>query len=318
MSEIGCHFQGFDGLPEELKGCVLTIGNFDGVHVGHRRILDCCRQHADQEGLRMVVLTFDPPPDLVLRAEDEPQRIDPAEPNALRLCQAGADHVVVAQTDESLVAMSPEEFLDQVVHRYFAPRHVVEGKNFYFGIGRSGNVQTLRDAGARRGFVVHVVEPVVRTVRGKKSRISSTLIRLLIQTGRVEEARDLLARPYALYGRVVSGCGQGRVLQFPTANLDPGEQVVPIDGVYAGTSLMAGREVPTAISIGTKPTLGPGERTIEAHLIDETGELDLYEQQLEVRFEKRLRDQVRFESVEALREAIDRDVQAVRQLHARS
>ncbi len=298
--------------PPELHGCVLTIGNFDGVHLGHRRILDTCRDLAEPTGAPVVALTFDPPPDLVLRPGDDPQRIDPLEEKVHWILQAGADHAVIATADPMLLAMAPEEFIDQIIMRYFSPRHLVEGPNFYFGLGRSGNVDLLREAGAERAYVVHMVEPVEKEIRGRKQRVSSTLVRLLVQAGRVEEAAHCLARPFALYGRIIPGAGHGRILEFPTANIDPTGQVMPLDGVYAGLAEIDGMHSPAAVSVGTKPTLGPAPRVVEAFLLDASK--DLYHRRMKLSLLKRIRDQERFDNADILKDQIAKDVARVREI----
>jgi riboflavin kinase/FMN adenylyltransferase len=306
------HVHRLDDLDDRLHGCVLTMGNFDGVHEGHRRILQTCRQYADPCGAPVVAMTFDPPPDLVLRPGDEPQRIDPLQVKTQLLLEAGADEVVIATAEPMLLAMSPIEFIDGLIMEHFAPRHIVEGRNFFFGLQRSGNVQTLRDAGAQRGYLVHVVDPVHREIRGERARVSSTLVRLLVRSGRVDEAMACLTRPFALHGRVIEGAGQGRMMNFPTANIDPSGQVMPADGVYAGSAEVEGRPSCAAISIGTKPTFAGHERTVEAYLLDDSGEW--YGKALTLRFLRWLRDQEAFANADILKEHIAEDVQRVREI----
>jgi riboflavin kinase/FMN adenylyltransferase len=306
------HIHRLDSLGDELHGCVLTMGNFDGVHEGHRRILQTCRDYADPCGAPVVAVTFDPPPDLVLRPGDEPQRIDPLHVKARLLLEAGADEVVIVTTEPMLLAMAPTEFIDQIIMQHFAPRHIVEGRNFFFGLQRSGNVQTLRDAGAQRGYLVHVVDPVRRELRGDPQRVSSTLVRLLVQAGRVDEAMECLTRPFALYGRVIEGAGQGRMMNYPTANIDPSGQVMPLDGVYAGLAEIDEQPCCAAISIGTKPTFGAHERTVEAYLLDRSG--DYYGKPMALRFFRWLRGQEAFRNADILKEHIAEDVQRVREI----
>ena len=306
------HIHRLDNLEDQLHGCVLTMGNFDGVHEGHRRILQTCRQYAEPHGAPVVAMTFDPPPDLVLRPGDDPQRIDPLQVKAKLLLEAGADEVVIVTAEPMLLAMAPLEFIDQLIMEHFAPRHIVEGRNFFFGLQRSGNVETLRAAGAQRGYLVHVVDPVRREIRGESQRVSSTLVRLLVQTGRVEEAGEILTRPFALYGRVIEGDGQGRKMNYPTANIDPSGQVMPMDGVYAGQAEIEGETCLAAISIGTKPTFGAHERTVEAYLLDTSG--DYYGKGMTLRFSRWLREQEAFKTADILKEHIAEDVQRVREI----
>jgi len=312
MARDGRVIHGLDCLSKSVRHCVLTIGNFDGVHLGHRRILQTVRALADAEKAPAVAMTFEPPPDLVLRPQDAPKRLTPPDVKARLLLEAGADFVVQEKTEPMLLAMAPEEFIDQIVVRRLEPRHVVEGPNFYFGLARSGNIRVLSEAGASRGFFVHVVDSALAELPEGPRRISSTLIRQLVADGRIEDANRCLGRPFAIYGRVVPGQGHGRILQFPTANIDPGEQVVPADGVYAGKAEVKGRQHPAAVSVGTKPTLGPAPRTVEAFLIDAAG--DLYDQAMTLSFLQRLRGQERFGGIDSLREQIAKDVERVREI----
>ncbi len=307
---------GLDSLPGGIAGCVLTIGNFDGVHLGHQRILATARELAGPHGLAVVAMTFEPPPDLVIRPADAPQRLAPQTEKCRQLLAAGADWVVTAAARPELFAMTPQEFIDRVVVGKFAPRHIVEGPNFFFGRGRSGDVNTLRQAGAAGGFEMHVVEPVTLDIGGARQRVSSTLVRDLVAQGSMPDARSCLGRPYTLYGPVVTGAGQGRLLDFPTANLAPGQQILPPDGVYAGQARFGEAVYTAAISIGTKPTLGPAPRVIEAFLLDAHG--NFYNKDMALGFLQRVRGQERFDSIESLRRQIAKDVQSVREICQRS
>ncbi len=305
--------EGLENVPAEARRGVLTVGNFDGVHLGHRRILQSARAIADSEGLKLAVMTFEPPPELILRPDQEPRRVLPPSEKARLILAAGADYVVSARTDQALLAMAPDEFIEQVITGAFAPRHVVEGPNFHFGLSRGGDVHTLRQAGDREGFTVKVVEAVRLELSGAgEVRISSTLIRDLLIEGRVEDAAACLGRPFALFAEVIQGRGHGRVLEFPTANVEPGEQVCPGDGVYAGKAIIADREFPAAISIGDKPTFGESGRTVEAFLIGAEG--DFYGQQIAIQFLQRIRDQKKFADADALKEQIAKDVARVREV----
>ena len=305
--------QGLDAVADPLRGCVLTIGNFDGVHLGHQRILQTARALADAERSRVVALTFDPPPDLVLRPEDEPQRLTPHNERCRLLLEGGCDCVVTAGADMKLLRMAPEEFILRVIVARFAPRHVVEGEDFFFGRGRSGNVETLRLAGSRAGYILHVVAPAMQELPEGPVRVSSTLIRRLIAAGRIEHANRCLGRDFTLYGCVRAGQGRGRVLEFPTANLEVAGQICPADGVYAGLAEAAGVRTAAAISIGDKPTFGPGQRRcVEAFLLEAGG--DYYDEYMALGFRRRLRDQRRFAGAEELKAQIAKDVQRVREI----
>jgi riboflavin kinase/FMN adenylyltransferase len=298
---------------------VLTVGNFDGVHLGHQRILATARGLADAHGAAVVVLTFDPPPDLVIRPDDPPRRITPHAERCRLLRAAGADWVVTLKSEPALLDMGPDEFVQDIVLGRLAPAHVVEGQDFFFGRRRRGTVRTLEDWGRRAGFGVHVVEAVALDFPEGPARISSSLIRRLVAAGRIADANRCLGREFALFGKVVPGQGQGRVLAFPTANIDPTEQVIPADGIYAGRAAVGNLHTAAAISIGNKPTLGPIlASVVEAFLLElelklDTG-ADFYGQEMTLSFVARLRDQQKFASVDELRDQIAKDVKRVRQL----
>jgi len=312
MADTRC-IQGLERVPASAGGYVLTIGNFDGVHLGHRLILQRARALADAEGAPLAAMTFEPPPDLVLRPQDAPQRITPLGPKCALLRKAGADWVLVARADRAFLAKSPADFIDEIICRRLSARHVVEGDNFFFGHDRSGNIDTLRLAGSKKGFLVHVVEPVAMELPEGPQRVSSSLVRRLVAAGRMEDAARCLGRPFALYGDVVSGQGHGRLLDFPTANIQPDQQVVPADGVYAGKAWIGEAAFKAAISVGNKPTLGPAAGTcVEAFLIDARG--DYYGREMSLSFHARLRGQERFQDAPSLRAQIAKDVQRVREI----
>jgi len=310
MTDERC-IQGLGRVPAELRGCVLTIGNFDGVHVGHRRIVALAGELAGGRA-PVVALTFEPPPNLLLRPGDVPRRLTLPDEKCRLLLAAGAGWVVTAETTAELLSLTADDFIARVALERFAPRAIVEGPDFFFGRGRAGSVETLRAAGAKAGFEVRLAEPVTIDLPAEgRQAVSSTLVRRLLLEGRVDAAARCLGRPYAMSGRVVAGRRVGRLLEYPTANLEPGEQLVPADGVYAGWATM-GREVhAAAVSIGSKPTFdGGGQRAVEAFLLGGSG--DYYGRRLTIAFARRLRDQERFPGAEALKAQIARDVESVR------
>ncbi len=305
--------EGLDSLPSEVRQGVLTIGNFDGVHVGHQRILSEAKELATSEAAVVVAMTFDPPPDLVLRPADAPERLTLNEQKGQLLISRGADWVVTVRPTPKLLALPAEAFIERVIVGRFDPHHLVEGHNFLFGRERSGTIETLREAGPSSGFQLQVVEPVLLDFPQGRQRVSSTLIRGFLRAGNVEQANRCLGREFAICGRVVAGQGQGRRLACPTVNIDPGEQIVPADGVYAGRGELGGREYVAAISIGNKPTFGPAaKRVVEAHLLDAQG--DFYEQTITLRFVRWMRDQQRFEGPQALKAQMTKDIQHVRDI----
>lgn len=306
---------GMENIPPSLRRCSLAIGNFEGVHLGHQRIVQTARILAANEKLPVVAMTFDPPPELVIRPEGPPRRITPIEEKCRLLLSAGADHVVVASSSLQLLAMPPKEFVQTIIVSQLAARYVVEGRDFHFGAKRGGDINLLGLLGCQYGFAVHVVEAVMLDFPAGPQRISSTLIRQLVARGNVEDARRCMNRPYTAHGLVVSGEGQGKLLDFPTVNLGPCEQIIPADGVYAGRAVIEGQSFAAAISVGHKPTLGPSpQQYIEAHLLDASG--DFYGQAMALSFLHRLRDQEKFADQAALKAQIAEDVEAVRAIFA--
>jgi riboflavin kinase/FMN adenylyltransferase len=305
--------EGLENLPGSVRGCVLTIGNFDGVHRGHQRIIEVARRKAAAEKTSLVVMTFDPTPAVLLVPERAPQLILPNEVKYRLLGECGATLVAVVHTTPEFLALSPEDFLRLILEK-FAPRHLVEGPNFFYGKGRCGNVETLKAQAPAMNFGVSIVEAVKLEIaeEGGEVRVSSSIVRRLIREGHVADAARCLRRPFTLYGLVVGGEHRGRLLEFPTANVDPNGLVSPDDGVYAGSVEIGAATYLAAISVGAKPTFGGEARAIEAHLLDASG--DFYDQPIALTFVQRLRDQRKFPDVESLKAQIAKDVQRVREL----
>ena len=304
--------QGLDNLPAPCRRGVLSVGIFDGVHLGHQAILAQARRRADDLAAPCCALTFDPPPAALLAPGRRGDLVLPLAVCCRLLRQAGADSVIVVRTTPEFLDIEPEAFVRQVLVDRLAARAVVEGPNFFFGRHRSGDIHTLRRLAGEGGFEVVEVPPVMIELPEGRHRVASSLIRRLLRDGRVDAAGCCLGRPYQLHGHVVAGRRRGRVLQFPTANLEPDGVLAPADGVYAARAEVAGRHWPAAVSIGVNPTFEGHARVIEAHLIDGSG--DYYGQPMILSFVQRLRPQERFASAEALREQIARDVQRVREL----
>ncbi len=292
---------------------VLTIGNFDGVHRGHVAIAAAARRYADARGLPVVALTFEPHPLEILRPGAGPQRLGTPEEKLAALHAAGIDRTVVVESTPEFLNIAADAFVRDVVMTRFRPVHIVEGHNFGFGQGRSGDVETLRKFGAEFGYTVEVVPPVQqRMPDGTEERVSSSLIRKLLLAGEVALASAALGRPYALAGEVVTGSRRGRMLGFPTANVAVRDVLIPADGVYAGIAEFSGGKWRAAVSIGRALTFDEDVRQIEAHLLDFDG--DLYDQALTLRLVRRLRGQRKFASGDELMEQIARDVAEVRQV----
>lgn len=306
------YIQSLEAVPREARRCVLTIGNFDGVHVGHQRIVDAARSQAERRRCAVTAMTFEPPPEMVLHPSAVPMRILPPAERYRRLRQAGVDWVVALPTDRALLEMPAREFIDRIIVGTFAPCCIVEGENFFFGRGRQGTIDVLRTASTAGDFDVQAVAPLMTEIDGVRQQISSTLIRKLVSAGRVADAENCLGRPFTLYGRVMSGHGRGRMMDYPTANLDPGQQIVPADGIYAGRAEIRGASYPAAISVGSPPTFDSAPWSIEAFLLNAEG--DFYDETMALSFVTRLRDQERFADVSALKARIAQDVQRVRDI----
>ncbi len=302
---------GLEQVPDALQGCVLTIGNFDGVHRGHQQILAQAGLFGDRTDHMVVVLTFDPHPLEIVSPGRAPQRLMPLSEKVCRLTQAGADAVVVARSEPALLSLEPDDFIETFIERKFKPSYVVEGWSFRFGKGRKGTADVLRDLGARHGFEVFIVEPVRLQVADDETvLVTSSMIRELIREGQVDRAHLCLGRPYALFGEVATGHGRGSKLGYPTANLGQIDQLIPAEGVYAGRAEVCGGSYDAAVSIGTTPTFGSSSLQVEAFLLDCT--VELYGQPMKLEFLRFLRGQQRFESAEALAEQIEQDVRQVR------
>jgi len=286
---------------------VVAIGVFDGLHLGHRAILDRALARAHAAGVRCVVMSFDPHPDVVLAKSGfhSPPPLTPLGERRERLTALGVDAFDVLPFTRELAALEPEAFVDRHLVGPHAPAALVVGEGFALGRGRSGTVERLRAIGATRGFAVEAVPLVV--VDG--APVSSTRIRATLAEGKVAETARLLGRRYTLRGTVVTGDGRGRELGYPTANLRLYEdRVVPADGIYAVLARLGDERTlrPAAMSIGMRPTFDGQLRTLEVHLLDWSG--NLVGRPLEVEFVDWLRPERRFESAAALIEAMDRDV----------
>ena len=300
---------------ERLQDCaglrfpVVTIGNFDGVHVGHQAVLKLARDRVRLQQGTAVVLTFEPHPLRVLAPGVELKFLSDPEEKLALLEEAGVDVVVRLPFTREFAAQTPDEFMVQVLRDGLGTRELFVGQNFRFGKERLGTIQTLMAAGPRLGFTVHAIAPVVL----EGAPVSSTRIRDLVQAGAVAEAATLLGRPYKLRGTVIRGNRRGGELGYPTANLLPPEgRVLPPDGVYA-TQLKVDTQTWGAVTyIGKRPTFGEGARMIETYLLD--GGRDLYGCRVTIMVHERLRGDQAFESAEGLARQIAADVARTRDI----
>ncbi|GAB3197285.1 bifunctional riboflavin kinase/FAD synthetase [Nocardioides hungaricus] len=305
-------WRSLDEVPDDLGSTVVVIGNFDGVHLGHRHVVSRAREIADDRGLSVVAVTFDPHPMAVLRPEHAPTTLTSLEVRAELLGAAGADAVLAMPFDRDVASWSPEEFVERVLVGGLRANAVVVGANFRFGHRAAGDVGTLRELGKRQGFTAEGIP-----LDGGPQVWSSTYVRMSLAAGDVAGAAEALGRPYAVRGTVVEGDKRGRELGFPTANV-PADALtaVPPDGVYAGwlRRTDTGEVLPAAISVGTNPTFdGVRDRRVESYVLDRT-DLELYGVEVEVSFVDRLRGMVAFDSVGALVEQMKADVDRAREL----
>lgn len=291
-----------DDHPPEYRGGVVSIGNFDGVHRGHGKILETLVARANEIGRPAVVLTFDPHPIRLLRPEAEPPSLSTLERKAELLTAAGVDVVIAYPTDQALLDLSPEGFFETIVRGRLDAAGLVEGPNFYFGKNRGGDVATLRELTEAAGMSLDVVEPL----RVGEDYVSSSRIRTAIASGDVSTAVELLGHHYRVSGIVERGAGRGRELDTPTANLAEIRTLLPAPGVYAGRTEIDGDAYTAAVNIGPNPTFGDDAMKVEAHLVGYEG--DLYGRSLALDFVDRIRDVRTFDSVEELQTQIAADV----------
>jgi riboflavin kinase/FMN adenylyltransferase len=308
-------------IPAGFGPSVVAIGKFDGVHAGHRAVLERAMVDAAGTGAKVVAVTFDRNPLAVLRPELCPESLIGVTQKAQLLAETGIDATLMLHFDEELASLSAREFVERVLVGALGVQTVLVGSDFRFGHRGAGNPELLRELGGELGFRVDVVDDV-RAIEGDR-RVSSTWIREVLTEGDVTTAAKLLGRPHSVWGEVVHGLKRGRSLGFPTANLSTDlEGFIPADGVYAGwlieqgstDGLRPGIRHPAAISVGTNPTFDDVPvRQVEAYVLDET-ELDLYGQSVEVQFVARVRGMVAFDGVDSLVAQMTDDVARVRGL----
>ncbi|MCA9123513.1 MAG: bifunctional riboflavin kinase/FAD synthetase [Planctomycetales bacterium] len=291
-----------DELPPQLRGGAVSIGNFDGVHQGHARIVETLRTQAAKVGGPSVVFTFDPHPVRLLRPGNVPPPLTWTDRKAELIAELNVDGMIVYPTDEQLLALTPHEFFQRIVVEQLGSRGMVEGPNFYFGKDRGGDIGVLQALCDAHDIHLDVVQPL--TV--DSAYVSSSRIRGLIELGDVGQAAEMLTRPYRIRGMVIHGDGRGTKIGFPTANIDAIDTILPGFGVYAGVAHLANEQWPAAINIGPNPTFGDDRFKVEAHLIGYSG--SLYGQPLEVDFLSRVRETRPFDSVEDLQKQLAADV----------
>jgi riboflavin kinase/FMN adenylyltransferase len=323
--QIGERFDGLAAIPGDWGRSVVCIGVFDGVHLGHRVIIDATRRLAEEVEGRVVAVTFDPHPSAVVRPDTQPRMLSTLDHRVALLGEAGVDAVLVLAFSPELASWTPGEFVDRVLVRGLHASGVVVGQGFRFGHRAAGDVALLEKLGAADDFVVAPIALEVGAVveHGDTGEVvwSSTYIRQCVLEGDVAEAARALNRPHRVEGIVVHGDHRGRDLGYPTANLDPVEHTaVPADGVYAGWLVRSAglitEALPAAISIGTNPTFDGEERRVEAYVLDRT-DLDLYGERVAFDFVERLRPTLKFDGIDPLLVQMADDVRKAREILTR-
>ncbi|QZY28083.1 bifunctional riboflavin kinase/FAD synthetase [Nocardioides coralli] len=303
-------WRSLDDVPASLGATTVVIGNFDGVHRGHRAVIARARGSAETSERPLVAVTFDPHPMAVLRPEHAPSILTAIDTRAALLAEAGVDHVLALPFSREMAGWSPEQFIDRVLVEALHAATVVVGANFRFGSRAAGDVALLREVGRSRGFTAEGI-----ALDGGPQVWSSTYVRTCLAAGDVAGAAEALGRPFTVRGEVVVGDRRGRELGYPTANVPIAEgMAAPSDGVYAGwlTRLDTAERYPAAISVGTNPTFaGERARRVEAYALDRD-DLELYGVEVEVTFVDRLRGMVRFDGAEPLLETMADDVRRTR------
>lgn len=295
-------------FPPTLRGGALTIGNFDGVHLGHQVLINQLKNYATELGSAAIVFTFDPHPVRLLRPEQTPPPLTWTNRKADLLAELGVDVVVAYPTDREMLNLTYQEFFQQIVIDQLGAKAMVEGPNFFFGKGRKGNTEKLSILCEENKVRLNIVAPLL----ADDNYVSSSRIRELIREGEVAAAAEMLTHPYRIRGMVTHGAARGSKIGFPTANLDAIDTLVPAKGVYAGRTYVAGRSHWSALHIGPNPTFGEQVIKVESHLLD--FESSLYGQVIEVDFICRLRDIRQFESAEELKQQLSQDVAETRNI----
>jgi riboflavin kinase / FMN adenylyltransferase len=304
-------YKGLDGVPAGFGPSAVTIGKFDGVHRGHRAVIDRIRSIAAEGDLRAVVVTFDRNPLALLAPDKCPDSLVSVRQKLELLATTGVDATVMLPFDRALASVPATEFVERVLVDTLHAKAVLVGSDFRYGARGAGDVALLKDLGAKFGFTVEVVDDV--RPEGER-RVSSTWIRELLAEGDVRHATRLLGHTPAVSGIVVHGAKRGRELGYPTANLSPeSEGLIPGDGVYAGWLTDSGTRYPAAISVGNNPTFeGVAKKQVEAYVLDR--ELDLYDHVVDVEFVERLRGMVAFTNIPDLIETMRGDVDRARDI----
>jgi riboflavin kinase / FMN adenylyltransferase len=287
--------RGLHNLSQRHQGCVLTVGNYDGVHLGHQHMIGMVKARAAELGARAAVLVFEPSSKEFIDPAGAPPRLTRWREKYLALAAQGLDRMVTLRFDDCMRAMTPQRFVDELLVTGLGVRHVVVGNDFRYGAHARGTIDMLRHAGSAHGFGVEQIEPFVFD----GVRVSSTVVRERLGCGDFDGAARLLGRPYRMLGQVIHGKELGRTLGFPTANLRLMRRKSPVYGILAVLVRGVGEvAMPAVASLGTRPTVDGKEVLLEVHVFDFAG--DLYGREIEVEFVAKLRDEVKFDSLDAM------------------
>jgi len=301
--------RGLHNISRRHQGCVLTVGNYDGVHLGHQKMIGALKARATELRSAATVLVFEPSSKEFIDPEGAPPRLTRWREKFLALAAQGVDRLVTLRFDEYMRAMTPECFVDELIVAALGTRHIVVGNDFRYGCNAGGTIDSLRAAGEARGFGVEQIAPFVFD----GVRVSSTVVRERLAGSDFAGAKRLLGRPYRMLGRVVHGRELGRELGFPTANLRLMRRKPPVQGVLAVRVFGIAPEALTAVaSLGTRPTVDGTDMLLEVHVFDFAGEL--YGREIEVEFVAKLRDEVKFDSLDALTTQMKVDAAQARDL----
>ena len=298
-------FRDYSDIPEDFRSSVITIGNFDGVHKGHQFIINKVVETSKAIGSMGGVITFHPHPRRVLYSDTKFEKLTFIERKVQLIKELGVDFILLLNFTHGLSCFTPEQFVRDILVNKLKIKLVIVGRNFFFGRDRSGDIATLKFLGERYGFEVEPIDPIVDR---DGVVISSSRIRELLKEGKIEEANQMLGRPYELEGKVVKGEGIGKELGFPTVNLKGIRVLIPKRGVYGGYCIIEDRVYKSAIHIGERPTFNK-PLSIEAYIIGFSG--NLYNKWLRLHILKRIRDQIRFNTIEQLRAQIENDVRRI-------
>jgi riboflavin kinase/FMN adenylyltransferase len=304
-------FRTFEELAKHSQRVCLAIGVFDGVHLGHQRVIGQARDDARSRSGTAVALTFDPHPMRVLQPDKAPLLLTSTDHKLALIGQLGVDACLLLTFDKAFSLTPPEKFIEPVASQTNQLQEICVGSRFRFGHDRLGDVRLMETLAPRYGFVAREI----KSVKLGEEMISSSAIRQHVLHGRLERAAAMLGRPFSILGTVEPGDHRGRELGFPTANLNSHNEVLPPDGVYAVRVIIGAEQLGGVVNVGVRPTfVGAPRRVLEVHILDFTR--DLYGQDVEILFLSKLRDEQKFDSVDALRKQITADIEAARKIPA--